>query len=148
MRSLTVGRSLILIALIAPLSGCASSEEGSPSHQNAPAAVSGDQRSVLATVDALEAASRHGDGDAICANLFTAKLAKSIGAAANRSCGEEVRERLFSPDAALAVNREIRVTGNRSSAIVREGNGNVSRLSFVKRNAVWRIAGIEAQRSG
>jgi hypothetical protein len=148
MRSLNVGRSLILLTSIAVLTGCGGSEKGSSSGAKAPAAVSTDQRSVLAAVGALEQASRQGDGNAICANLFTAKLVKSIEAAANRSCGREVKERLFSADAALSVSRTITVTRNRSSAIVREANGDVSRLSFVKRNAGWRISGIEAERSG
>jgi hypothetical protein len=148
MRSLNVGRSLILLTSIAVLTGCGGSEKSPPSGVKAPAAVSTDQRSVLATLGALDRASRRGDGDAVCANLLTAKLVKSIEAAANQSCGQEVTERLFSPNAALSVSRAIRVTGNHSWATVREVNGNVSRLSFVRRNAGWRIAGIERQRSG
>jgi hypothetical protein len=102
----------------------------------------------LATVDALQAASRKGDGEGVCADLFTPALVKSVEAAAHRSCAKEVRQRLFSRDAAISVSRDIEVSGNRGTAVVREQNGNVSKLSMIKHNARWRIDRVTAQNPG
>ena len=98
-------------------------------------AVSGSERGILATVDALQTASRKGDGRTICGDLFTPQLVKSVEAAAKRSCAKEVRKRLFAPDAEISVGRDIKVTGDRGTAVVREQNGNVSTLSLLRQSS-------------
>ena len=140
--------SLAVVTTVAALAGCGSSEKQSPSVQKPSQPVSGSERGILATVDALQTASRKGDGRGICGHLFTPQLVKSVEAAAKRSCAIEVRKRLFTPDAAISVGRDIKVTGDRGTAVVREQNGNVSKLSLVRQSAQWRIDRVIAEKSG
>jgi hypothetical protein len=135
-----------LIAGVIALAGCGGDEK-EPSDQK-PATVSGDQRSILATIDTLQTASRDGDGDAVCDDVFTRELSKSIEAAAKQSCAKEVRQRLFAPDAEISVSRDIEIAGRRGTATVQEQNGNVSELSFVKQDAQWRIDRVTPQKTG
>src|SRR3954463_12753309 len=72
--------------------------------------VRADERAILGTVDALQSASRRGDGAAICREIFTLRLARSIAAAAKRSCAAEVRRTLLSPDSSISIQRGVRVT--------------------------------------
>jgi hypothetical protein len=146
MKCLTLGPRLALLTTVAALAGCGgSSDDPAPAPS---AAVRGDQRTILATVDALQVASRTGDGESVCEDLFTPALVKSVEAAANRSCGKEVRQRMFSRDAAISVSRNIEVAGDRGTAVVREQNGNVSKLSMIKHDARWRIDRVTAQNPG
>ena len=148
MKCLTLGPRLVLLTAVAALAGCGGSSDEPGSTPQPSAAVRGDQRTILATVDALQVASRKGDGETVCAELFTPALVKSVEAAANRSCAREVRQRLFSRDAALSVSRDIKVAGDRGTAIVREQNGNVSKLSMLKHDTRWRIDRVTAQNPG
>jgi len=140
--------SLAVMITVAALAGCGGSDEKPPSAKKPSESVPGDQRSILATVDALQTASRKGDGRAICGDLFTPRLVKSVEAAAKRSCAKEVRKRLFAPDAEISVGRDIEVTGGRGTAVIREQNGNVSKLSLVKQSSQWRIDRVTPQKSG
>lgn len=146
MQRLTLWSRFILIAGVIALAGCGGDEK-EPSDQK-PATVSGDQRSILATIDTLQTASRDGDGDAVCDDVFTRELSKSIEAAAKQSCAKEVRQRLFAPDAEISVSRDIEIAGRRGTATVQEQNGNVSELSFVKQDAQWRIDRVTPQKTG
>jgi hypothetical protein len=128
----------VVIAAVA-LAGCASSEQETPSAQKPSQPVSGSERGILATVDALQTASRKGDGRAVCGDLFTPQLVKSVETSAKRACAKEVRKRMFAPDAELSVGRDIKVVGDQGTAVVREHNGNVSKLSLVKQDTQWRI---------
>jgi hypothetical protein len=132
----------VVVAAVAALAGCGGSAKDSPSVQKSPqavSAVSGSERGILATVDALQTASRKGDGRMICGDLFTPQLVKSVETAAKRTCAKEVRKRLFTPDAEISVGRDITVNGDRGTAVVREQNGNVSTLSLLKQSSQWRI---------
>ena len=64
----------------------------------------------------------------------------------------DVRERWpalrFAPDAEISVGRDIKVTGDHAIALVREQNGNVSKLSLVRQSAQWRIDRVIAEKSG
>lgn len=129
-----------LCLILAELAGgCGGSEDRSAQRQSK-STVSGDQRGVLQTIDALQIATRKGDGQAICGEIFTPELARSVEAASKHSCPHEVRQRLFSPRAELAVSRDITVRGDQATAVVREQNGHVSRLVMVRRDNRWRIA--------
>jgi hypothetical protein len=139
MQRLDVVPSVAAVIAIALLAGCGASGTQPSSADKASQPVSGGERGILATVDALQTASRKGDGRAVCVDLFTPALVKSVEAAAKRTCAKEVRKRMFKPDAELSVGRDIKVRGLQGTAVVREQNGNVSRLSFVKQNAEWRI---------
>jgi hypothetical protein len=141
-------RGLAVVTAVAAFAGCGSPEQGAPAAPNASQAITGSERGILATVDALQSASRKGDGRAVCVDLFTPQLVKSVEASAKRTCAKEVRRRMFAPDAEISVGRDIKVTGDRGSAVVREQNGNVSRLSLVRQSAQWRIDGVIPETSG
>ena len=129
-------RNLTVVAAIWPaaaLGACGGSDD-----KPAPK-LSDDTRGILATVDALQTASRDGDARRICRELFTDTLAKSIRRASHLSCEAEVRDTLTAPDARLSVGRDLEVKGSRATATVREQNGNTSVVSFVKEGDRWRI---------
>ena len=128
-------RLLTTAVVAATVAGCGGSDE---TKQPAPS-VSGDQRGILATVDALQTASRRDDARRICTQLFTKRLATSIRESSKQSCEAEVHETLTSPDAQLSVARKIAVKGSRATATVHEQNGKVSTVSFVKDGDRWRI---------
>jgi hypothetical protein len=133
---------------VTALAGCGSSDGGAPAAPKPAKAITGSERGILATVDALQTASRKGDGRAVCTDLFTPQLVKSVEKAAKRSCAKEVRKSMFAPDAEISVGRDIKVSGDRGSAVVREQNGNVSRLSLIRQSAQWRIDGVSPVKSG
>jgi ketosteroid isomerase-like protein len=110
-------------------------------------AVSGDERAILATVDALQTASRRDDAERICTDLFAPSLADSIRRASKHSCQAEVHDTLTSPDAQLSVARKIAIKGPTATAAVREQNGKTSTVTFVKQGDRWRIARITPAKS-
>lgn len=142
---LLIALSISLMAA-ALLAGCGGGDEPRP-EQQPDEAVSGAERGVLETIDALQTASRTGDGNTICGDIFTPHLARSVESAAKRTCAEEVREELFSPEAELSVGRDIRVNGAKATATVREQNGRVSKLFMVRRNGRWQIDRVVPQRA-
>src|SRR5215210_5479402 len=129
MQGLRAMTSVAVVIATAALAGCGGADKPAPSKQKPAQSVSNDERGVLATVDALQTASRKGDGQAICTDLFTPKLVKSVEAAAKRSCATEVRKNLFDPNAEIAVGRDVKVAGARGQAVIREQNGHVSTLN-------------------
>lgn len=94
---------------------------------------------MIDTIDDLQAASRRGDGDRICGEIFTKRLAERVASAADTSCAREARRNLFSPDTSIAIGRDIRVEGDRATVDVTEQDGKVSELSLVKQAGDWRI---------
>ncbi|MEJ7715448.1 MAG: hypothetical protein WKF40_06980 [Thermoleophilaceae bacterium] len=84
----------VLAFAVAALGACGGGSEKKP-----PPAVSAQQRGVLDTVDRLQVASRRGDGEQICTEIFTTKLARSVEAKSKTSCAKEVKQKLFSPQA-------------------------------------------------
>lgn len=139
--------SLIVLALGAALTGCGGSDTSSTTTATAPPAASSEQRGILDTVDALQAASRKGDSRTICRTLFTRSLVRSIEKAAKGSCARAVRKS-FSPGESISVSRDVQVTGDRGSAMIREQNGNVSTLYFVKQADRWQIDRVQPQSGG
>jgi hypothetical protein len=137
-------RTLLAVAFVAAaaVAGCGGSDE----KEQGPV-VSDDQRSILGTLDALQAASRRDDAGKICKELFTESLAKSIADASEHSCEREVRDTLTDPDARLTVGRAIKIEGSRATATVREQNGKTSKLTFVKDGERWRIERMEPVKS-
>ena len=132
-------RSLMLaffaLTVGATLGGCGGDSQKKPP----PPAITAQQRGVLETVDSLQTASRRGDGERICREIFTPKLAASVKAAARTSCAQEVRANLFSPQTSLTVGRDIRAGGTRAAARVVDQNGKVSTLFLVQEAGKWRI---------
>jgi hypothetical protein len=130
---------LAAVAAAVALAGCGGSDDDD---EHAPPPVSSDQRAILEMIDALQTASRQGDAATICGDIFTDSLARSIRKASRRSCEKEVAETLVSPDAQIAVGRQIDVDGSRATATVRDQSGKTSTVSLVKTGDHWRIARI------
>jgi hypothetical protein len=125
----------------AALSGCGGSDDNKQSTR----ASADDQGGILATVDALQTASRAGDGATVCSRVFTASLVRSIERTSKRSCAKEVKKNLFRRDAAYSLQRNITADGDAGSATIREQNGNVSTLHLVQQAGVWRIDRVTPQ---
>lgn len=134
--------TVVGVAIATALGGCGGGDD-----KQSPSTVSGEQRAILTTVDALETASRRGDAARICKRIFTPALARSIGRASKHGCKAEVRDTLTSPDARLSVQHKIDVHGSRATATIREANGDTSRVSFVKDAGRWRIERVTPVRS-
>jgi hypothetical protein len=91
----------------------------------------------------LETASREGDGERICNQIFTPKLANRVtSSSASGSCATEVKSKLFSADAQIEV-QSVNVTDeSNATAIVKEANGNTSTVFLVRQSGVWRIRSV------
>jgi UDP-N-acetylenolpyruvoylglucosamine reductase len=129
------------LLVAAALPGCGGADDNQTT-----GTVGDDQRGILATVDALQSASRDGDGAKICSSVFTKSLERAIDRAAKRGCAAEVRENLFKPDESISVERNITVKGSTGTAVIREQSGNVSTLHLVKQAGRWRIDRVTPQR--
>jgi hypothetical protein len=128
----------LLVAVALP--GCGGSDDTQTSGQ-----VRDDQRGILATIDALQTASRAADGARVCSSVFTSSLVLSIEKASKRGCAAEVRERLFKPDESISVARNITVKGDTGTAVIREQDGSVSTLHLVRQDRTWRIDRVAPQ---
>jgi hypothetical protein len=136
MRPFTIITLAGLLAATA-LSGC-----GGSGDKQTTAATRADQRGILGTVDALQTASRAGDGATVCSRVFTTNLVHSIERASKRTCAAEVKKKLFKPNTTFSLQRNITVKGNTGIALIREQNGNVSTLHVVQQAGIWRIYGV------
>ena len=116
---------------------------GSDDKRQDPAAA--DRAAVTRVLGQLQEASRAGDGNRICSQIFTPKLADSVTRAARSgSCAIEVREKLFSPRTRLTV-QDVTVTDPaNATATVKEANGNTSTVFLVKQSGRWRIRSVQA----
>lgn len=132
MRPLTMPLAGLLVTAV--LAGCGGSDD-----KQTTTAGADDQRGILATIDALQTASHAGDGAKVCSTVFTKSLVHSIEQASTRGCATEVREKLFRPEGSISVSRDITVTGDAATAVIREQNGNVSTLHLVRQSGTWRI---------
>ena len=133
-----MGLTGLLVA--AALPGCGGSDDTQTTDN-----VRDDQRGILATVDALQTASRAGDGAKVCSTVFTGSLVRSIEKASRRSCAAEVRENLFRPDESISVARNITVKGDIATAVIREQDGSVSTLHLARQDGTWRIDRVAPQ---
>ena len=125
-----------MLALVAGAAGCGEPKPGA-NEARFPEA----KRPVARTVDRLQAAARDGDGERICDELLTERLAERLG-----DCERVVKAQLVADDAKLTVD-SIRVRGRVAYASVRERNGNVSRVRLRRSGEGWRVDAIQAQRS-
>jgi hypothetical protein len=125
---------LLALGAVMPLSGCFGG---------------GDDKSDRDQIDQvmadLQSASRDGDGSRICQEIFTPKLAALISRSSKSGdCATEVKAKLFAPDAKIDVESVDVPDGSTATATVKEGNGNVSKVSLVKQGGEWRIRGVTA----
>ena len=104
-----------------------------------------DQDAVRQVLSDLQTASRAGDGDRICTQIFTPKLANSVTTSAKSgSCAKEVKAKLFSAKAALAVQNVDVTDPANATATVKEAIGNTSTVFLVKQSGRWRIRSVQA----
>lgn len=119
------------------LTGCGDSHDSS----NGRAA---DEASVRQVLSQLQQASVAGDGNRICTQIFTPKLADSVTKSAKSgSCPKEVRKKLFSATTRLTV-QDVNVTDPaNATATVKEASGNTSTIFVVRQSGRWRIRSIQ-----
>jgi hypothetical protein len=92
----------------------------------------------------LQAASRDGDGDRICNEIFTPALADSVTSASKTgSCAREVEQELFTPQTRIVVQDVEIESPTEATATVTEQNGNTSEVSLVEQSGEWRVNGVE-----
>ena len=132
------------VATTVALSGCG----GESSGDNPPgdtSSKSDDSTAVKQVMSDLQEASRTGDGKRICAQIFTPKLADSVTqSAASGSCAKEVKKKLFSPEAEMAVQNVDVPNPSNATATIKESNGNTSTVFLVKQSGRWRIRSVQA----
>lgn len=135
-------RYLAVLTTLA-LAGCGGGSQGdedAPSPMPAPAEETNAVRFVLAD---LQAASRDGDGDRICNQIFTPRLADSVTAASKGgSCAKQVRRNLFSRDARIVVQDVTLRDPTSAVAVVAEQGGSGSDVLLAKQGGEWRIRSV------
>ena len=104
---------------------------------------SSDQDAVEQVMADLQTASREGDGERICNQIFTPKLSNSVTkSSTSGSCATEVEAKLFSPETKIEIqNIEVPDEAN-ATATVKEANGNTSTVFLVKQSGRWRIRSV------
>lgn len=102
-----------------------------------------DEAAVRQVLTDLESASREGDGELICNQIFTPKLANLVtSSSASGSCATEVKSKLFSPDAQIEIESVNVTDESNATAVVKEANGNTSTVFLVRQSGVWRIRSV------
>jgi hypothetical protein len=102
-----------------------------------------DMKAVAKVMSDLNTASRAGDGERICSQLFTPKLANSVSTSSSSGeCAREVKAKLFSPEAKISVENIAVPDEANASATVKEANGNTSTVFLVKQDGQWRIRSV------
>ena len=102
---------------------------------------SDDQVAVAAVVEELESASKEGDGQKICDELFTENLAISVQRASGKSCAEEVSDNVAADDASFEIEN-LQVNGDNANAQLVDQRDERSDVLFQRENGEWRIARI------
>jgi hypothetical protein len=124
------------VAATAALAGCG----GDP----APDQKQSDEDAVRQVLTDLQEASRSGDGERICTQIFTPKLADSVTkSASSGSCAKEVKRKLFSPKTQIAVEDVAVPDSANATATVKEQNGNRSTVFLVKQSGRWRVRAVQ-----
>ena len=104
---------------------------------------SSDQDAVRQVMTNLQTASREGDGQRICNQIFTPKLSNSVTrSSASGSCAAEVKAKLFSPQTQIEVETVAVTDESNATVVVKEANGNTSTVFLVKQSGLWRIRSV------
>jgi hypothetical protein len=141
--SLAGPAAAVVVTAAVALGGCGggSSSEQPPGDTSSKSQNSTAVKQVMAD---LQAASRAGDGKRICTQIFTPKLADSVtSSAASGSCSKEVKQKLFSAKAEIAVQNVDVPNAANATATIKEGNGNTSTVFLVKQSGRWRIRSVQ-----
>ena len=102
-----------------------------------------DQGAVQQVLSDLQTASREGDGERICNQIFTPKLSTLVtNSSESGSCATEVRQNLFAQDARFEVQNVDVPDESNATAVVKEANGNTSTVFLVKQSGRWRIRSV------
>ena len=102
-----------------------------------------DEDAVRQVLTDLQTASREGDGERICNQIFTPKLSNSVTrSSASGSCATEVKSKLFSPQTQIEVETVAVTDESNATVIVKEANGNTSTVFLVKQSGLWRIRSV------
>ena len=135
-----------LAVLTAALAGCGSGSGDSSTDKKpavAPVNTAAENTAVKQVMSDLQTASRAGDGKRICTQIFTPKLSNSVTTAAKSgSCAKEVKNKLFSSKAKIAVQNIDVPNAANATAVVKEANGNTSTIFLVKQSGRWRIRSV------
>jgi hypothetical protein len=102
---------------------------------------SNDEVDVAAVVAELQSASKAGDGQKICDQLFTKNLAISVQRASGKSCGEEVSDNVANEDASYRIEN-LEVNGDNANAQLIDQNDQRSDVLFQREDGGWRIGRI------
>jgi hypothetical protein len=131
-----------VIAAATAFAGCGSSGDEKPAGDTSSKA--DNSAAVRQVMSDLQTASRAGDGKRICSEIFTPKLANSVtDTASSGSCAREVRRKLFSPRAEIAVQNVDIPNAANATATIKEANGNTSTVFLVKQSGRWRIRSVQ-----
>jgi hypothetical protein len=125
----------VLAALAAGLVHLAGGDAGNSSR------FSGESKRVAQVVDRLAEASRDGDGDRVCNDLFTANLRISVTRASGASCAEQVTKSIGSQDAAFDI-RTVRTKGPSARVVVLDDQRRASAVYLQRSKSGWRIAAV------
>jgi hypothetical protein len=130
---------LVGILLIAVVVAVVLVAGGSGSDDNA----ASDQDAVRQVMTDLQTASRDGDGERICNQIFTPKLSNAITkSSASGSCAAEVKSNLFSPKTTIDIENVDVPDESNATVSVKEANGNTSTVFLVKQSGRWRIRSV------
>ena len=106
---------------------------------------SSDQDAVRQVMTDLQTASRDGDGQRICDQIFTPKLSDSVTkSSTSGSCATEVKAKLFSPATKIEIQNVDVPDESNATVTVKEANGNTSTVFLVKQSGRWRIRSVTA----
>jgi predicted small lipoprotein YifL len=132
-----------LALLTTALAGCGGSGDSQKPTATTAANATADNTAVKQVMTDLQTASRAGDGKRICTQIFTPKLANSVTTSAKSgSCAKEVRKKLFSRKAQIAVQNVDLPNAANATAVIKEANGNTSTIFLVKQSGRWRIRSV------
>ncbi len=136
-------KSLAAVTALVALAGCGGSSGGGSGGGGGGGG--GDQEGAVRGVMAdLQAASREGNGNRICNQIFTPKLADSVTSSAKSgSCAKEVKAKVFSPKAEITVEDVTVSDAANAEATIKEQNGKTSNVFLIKQSGQWRIRSVK-----
>jgi hypothetical protein len=130
-------KSVACLTAAIVLAGCGGDSAGDGQSAEA------EESAVQFVMADLQAASRDGDGDLICNEIFTTTLADSVTSASESgSCAKEVEQQMFTPNARIVVDVVEVHNATEATATVTEQNGNTSEVSLLKQGGEWRVSGV------
>lgn len=134
-------KNVVALTVLVALAGCGGSTGGGPGGGGGGGNQEDAVRSVLTN---LQAASRQGNGNRICDQIFTPKLADSVTSSSKSgSCAKEVKAKVFSPEAKITVEDVTVSDAANAKATIKEQNGKTSSVFLVKQGSEWRVRSVK-----